>query len=133
MSFESVNERIQSLATAMTAIIRTSGGDANTTNTLEERTIGTVWNNTTCMYIRWSWIAFPSGMIGLTGLFLLLVALENRGVETNRLWKSSFLAALFCEVEVHEKPVGKEEMKAIVNTTSVSLEDKDGTLRLVIA
>jgi hypothetical protein len=39
-------------------------------------------------------------MFGLTGLFLLLIAIENRGVETDRLWKSSFLAALFCEVEV---------------------------------
>ncbi|KAI8941649.1 hypothetical protein NX059_002862 [Plenodomus lindquistii] len=133
MTLNSVDERIQSLATAMTTIIRTNGGLGNTTNNPREEAIGTVWNNTTCMYIRWSWVAFPSAMIGLTGLFLLLVAFENRGVQTDRLWKSSFLAALFCEVEVQEKPVGKEEMKAMAKSTSVSLEDKRATLRLVTA
>lgn len=70
-------------------------------------------------------------MIGLTGGFLILIAIENRGVVNNRLWKSSFLAALFCEVEVQEKQVRKDEMKAIAKSTSVSLEGKSGTLRLV--
>ena len=70
-------------------------------------------------------------MIGLTGLFLLLIAYENREIETDRLWKSSFLAALFCEVEVPEKPTGKEEIKAVAKSTSVSLEDKRATLRFV--
>lgn len=53
-------------------------------------------------------------MIGLTGILLILVAIENRGIENDRLWKSSFLAALFCEVEVHEKPVEKEEMNRLL-------------------
>jgi hypothetical protein len=127
----SVNKRIQGLATAMTTIVRTYGGGGFDTNH-PEYAIGTVWRNTTCMYIRWSWITFPSVMIGLTGVFLLWVAFENRGIETDRLWKSSFLAALFCEVELHEKPVGKEEMKGIAKSTSVSLEDKSATLRLVV-
>jgi hypothetical protein len=70
-------------------------------------------------------------MIGLIGVFLMLVVFENRGIEKDRLWKSSFLAALFCEVEVHEKAVGNEEMKAIAKSTSVSLGGKSGTLRLV--
>lgn len=70
-------------------------------------------------------------MIALSGVFLILVAFENRGIETDRLWKSSFLAAIFCEVEVHEKPVGKGEMKAVAKSTSVSLEGKSETLRLV--
>jgi hypothetical protein len=127
----SVNKRIQGLATAMTTVVRTYGGDDFDTNHPGYAT-GTVWRNTTCMYIRWSWITFPSVMIGLTGVFLLWVAFENRGIETDRLWKSSFLAALFCEVELHEKPVGKEEMKEMAKSTSVSLEDKRATLRLVV-
>lgn len=70
-------------------------------------------------------------MIALTGVFLVLVAFENRGIENDRLWKSSFLAALFCDVEVHETPVGKEEMSAVAKPTSVSFEGKSGRLRLV--
>jgi hypothetical protein len=131
ITFDSINEHIRDLATAMTTVVQKNGGDGNVTNPPEDA-IGTVWNNTTCMYIRWSWITFPSVMIGLTGLFLLLVAFENRGVETDRLWKSSFLAALFCEVEVPTKPVEREEMKALAKSTSVSLEDKRATLRLVL-
>lgn len=53
-------------------------------------------------------------MIGLTGILLILVAIENRGIENDRLWKSSFLAALFCEAEVQEKPVEKEEMNRLL-------------------
>jgi hypothetical protein len=129
MSLNSTNERIRGLATSMTTIFRTHGG-LNRSDSLE-RAIGTVWVNTTCVYIRWSWIAFPAVMIGLAGVFLVLVALENRGMETDRLWKSSFLAALFCEVEVHEKPAGKEEMEAVAKSTSVSLQRKSSMIRLV--
>jgi hypothetical protein len=127
----SVNERIEGLATAMTTIVRTYGSGGFDTNH-PEYAIGTLWRNTTCMYSRWSSIAFPSVMIGLTGVFLLWAAFENRGIETNRLWKSSFLAALFCQVELHEQPVGKEEMNEMAKSTSVSLEDKRATLRLVL-
>lgn len=131
ITFESVDKRIQSLATSMTTIVRTYGGGGFDTNQ-PEYAIGTVWRNTTCMYIRWTWIAFPSVTIGLTGVFLLWVAFENRGIETDRLWKSSFLAALFCEVELHDKPIGKEEMKEMAKSISASFEDKRGTLRLVV-
>jgi hypothetical protein len=72
------------------------------------------------------------GPFGITQrVFLVLVAIDNRGIETDRLWKSSFLAALLCEVELHEKVVRKEEMKAIAKSTSVSLRGTSGKLRLV--
>ncbi|OAL00874.1 hypothetical protein IQ06DRAFT_134391 [Phaeosphaeriaceae sp. SRC1lsM3a] len=136
ITVKSVDERIKGLATAMTTVIRTSaetiiGRDGNVLLEASENATGIVWNNTTCIYIRWSWVSFPSVMIGLTGLFLLLIAFDNREIETDRLWKSSFLAALFCEVEVPQKPAGKEEMKIMAKSTSVSLEDKRATLRFV--
>jgi hypothetical protein len=136
ITVENVDERIKGLATAMTIVVRTNalpaiGRDGIVEIEAPENAIRTVWNNTTCIYIRWSWISFPSVMIGLTGLFLLLIAYENREIETDRLWKSSFLAALFCEVEVPQKPSGKEEIKAIAKSTSVSLEDKRAILRFV--
>jgi hypothetical protein len=60
-------------------------------------------------------------MIALTGMFLVLVAVENCSIGTDRLWKSSFLAALFCEVEVNKTLAGKVEMKSIAKLTRVSL------------
>jgi hypothetical protein len=130
ITFNTVDQRIRHLATSMTTIIRTNGGAGNFTDD-PENAIGTVWNNTTCMYIRWPWLSFQIVLIGLTGVFLVLIAIDNRGIETDRLWKSSFLAALLCEVEVHEKAVGREEMKSIAKLTSVSLEGTSGRLRLV--
>jgi hypothetical protein len=70
-------------------------------------------------------------MIGITGVFLILVAIENRGIENDRLWKSSFLAALFCEVEVGEKPVGKEQIKSVASSSSMRFEGKSGILRSI--
>lgn len=146
MNFDSVNQSFNNLATSMSTIFRTHGGLVNTTAFVEkpsgldqattplaisERGFGTVWVNTTCVYIRWKWIAFPAVMIGLAGVFLMLVALENRGTETDRLWKSSFLATLFCEVEMNEEVSGREEMRAVAKTTSVSLQKDTSRLRLV--
>jgi hypothetical protein len=137
ITVKSVDERIKGLATTITTVIRTNnampaiGRDGIVDTEASENVTGTVWHNTTCIYIRWSWVSFPSVMIGLTGLFLLLIAYENRGIETDRLWKSSFLAALFCEVEVPQKPAGKEQMKTMAKSMSVSLENKRTTLRFV--
>jgi hypothetical protein len=111
----------------MTAFIRTHGveGEAGYAK-------GDTWINTTCVYVRWEWIAFPVAMIALTGLFLLLVIIDNWGVESDKLWKSSMLATLFCEVDIQrDRPEGKKEMKEMATTTGVSLEGKSGRLRLV--
>jgi hypothetical protein len=147
ITHNSINERMKGLVTSVTSIIRTNGipssvssitGVSGLDDPLDNLTVGVsqiakgkMWITTTCVYTRWHWIAFPAVMIGLTGVFLLLVAMENRGIEKDRLWKSSFLAALFCEVEVYETPVGKHEMKAIAKSSSASLEGKSGRLRLV--
>jgi hypothetical protein len=127
ITLDTVNKQMKDLAIAMTSVIRTNGEEG-----LPGYLKGEVWSNTTCVNIRWHWISFPATMIGLTGLFLLLVVVANRGVESDRLWKSSFLAVLFCEVELPgNRPVGKEDMAATAKSTSVCLEGKGGTLRLV--
>ena len=130
MTFDTVNERIGSLATSMTAVIRANGGNGSET-TLESAK-GDIWIKTTCMSMRWPWLTFPAVMIALTGVFLTLIVIENRGVEHDRLWKSSFLAALFCQVDTQNRPVGKAEMKAMAESTTVSLGGKNsGVLRLI--
>ncbi|OAL49028.1 hypothetical protein IQ07DRAFT_511955 [Pyrenochaeta sp. DS3sAY3a] len=136
MTFHSVDQRMKGLATSISTVIRTSDQHTDTRWNITRLTFapatGIVWNTTTCVYIRWAWIAFPAVMISLTGIFLILVALENRGVESDRLWKSSFLAVLFCELETHERPVGKREMHEVAKSTSVSLDGNSKALRLVV-
>jgi hypothetical protein len=130
MTLGSVNQTMENLAAQMTTIIRTNGGDGDLKNA-SDNAEGIIWTNTTCVYVRWRWISFPAALIGLTGLFLIWILFENRGIEKDRLWKSSFLAALFCEVEMHQRPVGKKEMGSMAKSTSMSLEGSSGRLRLV--
>jgi hypothetical protein len=133
-TLDSINKRMNSLATSMTSVIRTNGDSWSTiedAKSIPYLANGEMWVTTTCVYIRWPWITFPAVMIGLSGIFLLLVAIESRHIETDRLWKSSFLAALLCEVEVHQQPVGKDEMKTMARSTSVSVGGNSGRLRLV--
>ncbi|KAF2999342.1 hypothetical protein E8E13_005620 [Curvularia kusanoi] len=129
MTANSVDVLMGQLATSMTTVVRTSSG-VEPLGSTENNAKGVVWVNQTCVNVHWRWIAFPAAMIGLTGLFLLWIAFENRGIEKDRLWKSSFLAALFCEVDMDEKPVGKKEMGSVAKSTSVSLEGNSGGLRL---
>jgi hypothetical protein len=136
ITFSTIDEKMKNMTTLMTSVVRTNGGDfwqpSPHTESTPEFTKGDVWINTTCVSIKWEWITFPAVIIWLTSIFLVSIALENRGVESNRLWKSSFLAALFCDVELHEMPVGKTEISVVAKSTSVSLEGKIGILRLIV-
>ena len=128
ISYDTIDNTMEEVARAMTNVIRTRGSNGPSWYAQ-----GAMWYTTTCVRVRWKWITFPVIMISLTGMFLLLVLVENRDVESDRLWKSSILAALFCEVEtLQDRPAGKGEMIQIANSTSVSLEGKGGgVLRLV--
>lgn len=130
MSLSSVDKIFRNLTTAMTAVVRTSGAEGSA---WEAR--GEMWYSTTCMKIEWHWIAFPAIMIGLTIIFLALVAIESRGVQKDRLWKSSVLATLFCEVDIaktsEDQIVDKHAMVKTASSTSVSIDKSGGRLRLV--
>lgn len=131
ITLETLDEDMTSLTRSMTAIVRTFGqeGEAAYAN-------GTQWYSTTCLGINWPWLAFDGAMIALTAVFLLLVSIESRGVESERLWKSSVLATLFCEVDhaarIGVEPVAKEKMGAIASSTSVRIDPRSQRLRLLV-
>jgi hypothetical protein len=62
MDLDSINRTIGNLASSMRTVFRTHGGLSNTSSVSSERTFGTVWFNTTCVYIRWKWIEIPAVM-----------------------------------------------------------------------
>jgi len=133
ITFDSIERRIDNLATLMTSVIRTHGSPVPLQIPLQSSSSpadGQMWFNTTCAYVRWSWIAYPAVMIALSGISLLLVAIENRDTQRDRLWKSSFLAALFCEVELNERPRGITDMKGKARAASVTLEKRGSGLKL---
>lgn len=118
------------VASAMTTIVRTHYSDGPDTDAK-----GIMLVTTTCIRIDWRWLSFPVAMIGLTGIFLALVIIESRDVPRERLWKSSVLASLFCEVdhgvEDDAHLNSKQTMHEVAKSTSVSLDGKGGSWRLV--
>lgn len=130
MTLDGMNGLMDDLAKAITAVVRTEGYEGDIW-----RAKGTMWVTTTCMHIKWPWLIFPIATVALTGVFLSLVMIENRGVDSQRLWKSSILATLLCEVQFGHKDEmrfeSKESMDDMAKSTNVRLEDEKGTLRLV--
>ncbi|KAE8871197.1 hypothetical protein PTNB73_02656 [Pyrenophora teres f. teres] len=94
MNLESVDDFMLNLATSMSTVLRVHGEQ-----NFSQPALGTMWFSTTCIRVNWKWTAFPAVMIVLSAAFLVLVAVESRGVESERLWKSSILAMLFCEID----------------------------------
>jgi hypothetical protein len=135
MTLETVDELMTNLTTSMTTIVRNFGSDNSSGIPDAGPATGTMWYTTTCIRIRWAWVAFPAALIGCSAIFLVLVHIESRGTERERLWKSSIFAILFCEVdeEVTSKaqPVRKKVLDEVAISTSVSLGRENGGLRLV--
>jgi hypothetical protein len=130
MTLVTADDIFRNIADAMSAVIRGHGTESAT-----GQVRGEMWYQTTCIQIQWEWISFPSALVALSMVFLVLVVIESRGVEGNRLWKSSVLAMLFCDVEqvdAHEmEPIGNKEMGYIARSTSVSVDVDNLKLRLV--
>jgi hypothetical protein len=130
MTLATVDSMFSNITNAMSVVIRTHGGVNSS-----EPVRGTMWYPTTCMRVQWEWISFPAALIGLSVMFLVLVSIESRHVKSDRLWKSSVLATLFCNVErvdMHAmEPTGNGAMSDIAHSTSVSLDASRQTLRLV--
>jgi hypothetical protein len=74
-------------------------------------------------------------MIALFAVILVLVQIESRGVESERLWKGPVLVRLFCEVydEIMKQVqlVRKSDIRDVASSTSFSLDLDAKTLRLV--
>ena len=130
MTLDTVNELFGDLAASMTTVVRSNPADNQTWPVH-----GTMWYTTTCTRVNWYWILYPVIMVGLCAAFLVLVHIESRGVDAQRLWKSSTLAMLFCEMDeavvAAARPLQKDAMRDVARSTGVGLgTDTDG-LRLV--
>jgi hypothetical protein len=131
MTLDTVDQAMKDLATSMTAAIRTTE-QYNHTRPVH----GTVWYTTTCIRVNWYWISYPAIMIGLCAVFLILVHIESRDVESQRLWKSSTLAMLFCELDEAvvsaTKPLQIDTIRDTAKSTGVSLGREAGSLKMIV-
>lgn len=121
LTLQSVDKVMTELARSMSTVVRTHGGVDDS-----YPAPGIMMYATTCIRIGWPWIAFPAAMIGLSCVFLILVHLESRHTESERLWKSSVLAMLFCEADsdlaTSVQPLHKRTLAGVAKSTSVQLD-----------
>ena len=123
-----VGSFMKNITTAMDTVFRTRGMPG-----FIKLIGGRMWYMTACKSVNWTWVTFSVTMITLEAIFLLLVHLESRGVESERLWESSILAMLFCEmndrVTDEARPVWKRQPEEVAASSIVSLRKYRGSLR----
>lgn len=68
-NISSVNSFMDNLAAHMTATIRSTGDITVPPHT--NYVSGTVWENQTCVHVRWSWLSLPASMVVCSILFLV--------------------------------------------------------------
>ncbi|KAK8091457.1 hypothetical protein PG997_001818 [Apiospora hydei] len=58
--------------------------------------LGVVWEQKTCVEVRWPFLAFPTTLVALTTMFLVVIIVQSaRDTGTTNSWKSSLLPMVF--------------------------------------
>ncbi|KAI1766282.1 hypothetical protein GGR53DRAFT_486891 [Hypoxylon sp. FL1150] len=132
MSLSTLDGYMTGLIDTMTADIRNRGANG----TLEyER--GEVLVYETCVDVQWRWFSYPATLVFLSGAFFLWLVVHVPKDSVQRLWKSSTLAMLFCDVDqsiAHRvrADCSSEEMKEVARDTRAQLvRDGQGRARFV--
>ena len=75
-------------------------GDQNASDAAREvlnrPALGTVFEQKTCIQVKWPFLAFPAALATLTTAFLVIVVIQSsRDPTTTNSWKSSLLPMVF--------------------------------------
>ena len=125
----SVNNFMQGLANAMTAIMRQRGDASNSVPAT-----GTMLASTTCIRVHWQWLTLPIALLTLTIVFFFAVVLQSQqytrrsaNQEGRKAWKSSSLPLLWCGLD--------DETRRRYGTLNdpVTMEDRGNELRVSLS
>lgn len=130
-TLDSVQDAMRGLADSMTARWRMGDGISNIVGPAR----GTVWENQTCVHVKWAWLTLPAALVLLTIVFLLLTIVQTN-MSKGLVWKSSMLAVLFngLSEETRNSPrtvVSLQEMTAAADATTIQLRETSDGYRLV--
>lgn len=131
ISFSSFSTQMNRTANSMTAFMRQNGGQGP-----EHYARGKLYNTTTCIEVRWGWLALPAVLALLTIIVLVATMYASSPKSGSDVWKSSSLAVLFHGL------TKKEEMRSNLNSSSgmarvaktieVKLDDIAGGYQLAV-
>jgi hypothetical protein len=96
---------------------------------------GTAWSLEVAIHVRWQWLLFPTALVALTVLFLVLTVMETAGSRVE-VWKSSPVPLLAHGLENAEatrlrSAAHLSEMERLAESIPVRLEETDTGWRLV--
>lgn len=132
MNLATMNAYMTGLTDTMTADIRNRGANGSL-----EYEHGDVLTNETCVEVGWRWFSYPATLVFLSGAFFLWLVVHVPRDSVQRLWKSSTLAMLFCDVDDSiarnvRADCSSEEIKQVARDTRAQLvSDGHGRARFV--
>jgi hypothetical protein len=103
-NLSSTNAFVGNVADFLTAAIRQNGDTGKV-----QYENGTITINATCIQIVWPWVSFHAIATGLTLLFLLIIVSKTEIFAAERLWKSSILAVLFCDMDADSHEAARQQ------------------------
>lgn len=133
-SLSALDSWIQRIATSMTNHIRLVGSSAilSSGDKVEiERYDGTAYENEPFIIVRWTWLAFPAGLVLLSLLYLIASIIQASRSGTH-IWKSNPLPLLLADIDPSVKMQadrGMNEPGGIARAGGrrrVSLNNEDG-------
>ncbi|KAK5262482.1 hypothetical protein LTR40_000322 [Exophiala xenobiotica] len=92
LTMQSISDVMDNVAESVTIYMRQHGN-----SNYSKAVSGSATESTTCVAVRWSWLAFPAAVVFATSIFLLAVLVKSQ-LEHDTLymgWKSSILPLVF--------------------------------------
>lgn len=132
VSFDRVNQVFENVSDSMTDFFR-----LQTLPKYNDPAQGLVFQNQTCLGVRWPWLAFPTALVLMTLTFFVAMLVESRprALKNASIWKSTPLALLFHGLERLDGRHGDGDdvngMETMAREITVRLETTNDGLKLV--
>ena len=132
VGFDRVNQVFENVSDSMTDFFR-----LQTLPKYNDPAQGLVFQNQTCLGVRWPWLAFPTALVLLTVTFFIAMLVESRprACKNASIWKSTPLALLFHGLERLDGRHGDGDdvigMETMAREITVRLETTNDGLKLV--
>ncbi|QDS68752.1 hypothetical protein FKW77_004803 [Venturia effusa] len=125
-TFQSIDESLDAIATAITNKIRVLGTSSDGVNAFVN---GTAYRDAICTSFHWQWLLFSAVLLLLTAALLVTtIARTMHRLQDVPVWKSSILPLLFSTSDnFHTKSGSIKDIDARAEKTIVTLERDDNT------
>ena len=135
LSVDSIGLALDNFTTAVTNYLRTTDSIIPDSTTNPVHSVASDWNrpalgeafiNTTCIHVRWPWLALPAALLVTTLIFLVTLIAQTTGKDSCEVWKSSQDALLWHGLDGS----AMDESANLVTASDMHRRAKELTVRL---